>query len=137
MLIIFDIVRLGNLFNFKSFLIVLTLKLCFCKWHHRIKGHETCVAMFIHKLHLIRQDPTTASYRHIQRLGRAFEHHFGFAPGGGGGRQVLKFRVDHHITTSDVTFLVIYHFALQQPDCNQYLTDGCIPSCLIARSMIY
>ena len=62
----------------------------------------------------------------------------GFAPGGGGGvRQVLKFWVDHHITTSDVTFLVIYHFALQQPDCNQYLTDGCIPHCLIARSMIY
>ena len=42
-----DIVQLGNLFNFKSFLIVLILKLCFCKRHHHIKGHKTCVGMFI------------------------------------------------------------------------------------------
>ena len=35
-----DIVRLGNLFNIQSFLIVLMLKLCFCKRHHHIKGHE-------------------------------------------------------------------------------------------------
>ena len=37
-----DIVRLGNLFNFKSFSIVSILKLCFCKGYHHIEGHETC-----------------------------------------------------------------------------------------------
>ena len=40
---LFDIVRLGNLFNFKKFLIVSLLKLSFCKRHHDIKGHETCI----------------------------------------------------------------------------------------------
>ena len=36
-----DIVRLGNLFNFKRFLIVSKLELSFCKRHHHIEGHET------------------------------------------------------------------------------------------------
>ena len=41
-----DIVQFGNLFNCKSFLIVLKLKLCFCKLRHHMKGHKTCVGMF-------------------------------------------------------------------------------------------
>ena len=39
--------------------------MCFCsnsslvKCHHHIKGHETCVGMFIHKRYYRRQEPTT------------------------------------------------------------------------------
>ena len=45
--LLIDIVPLGNLFNVKAFLIASILKLCFCKRHHHIKGHETFVGMFI------------------------------------------------------------------------------------------
>ena len=31
--------------------LVSTLKLCFCKRYYHIKGHKTCVGMFIHKLY--------------------------------------------------------------------------------------
>ena len=68
-----DIVQLGNLFYFKQFVIVSIIKFCFCKWRYHVKGHETCVGMFIHNLHKRRQEPTTAPDRQIQRLGRAFK----------------------------------------------------------------
>ena len=45
------IVRLGNVFNIKSFSVVSVLS-CFRKRCHHKKGRETCVGMFIHKLYL-------------------------------------------------------------------------------------
>ena len=48
----------GN--TFSSIKLVSTIKFCFCKRQYHVKSHETCVGMFIHKLHKRRQKPTTA-----------------------------------------------------------------------------
>ena len=113
--LLIDIVQLGNLFHFKYFLLVSVIKFCFCKWHYHVKGQETCVGLFIHKLHQRRYELTTAPDRQIGKLGRAFEHSFWpegagiwtiqssklqmprLCPGQDGGG-VLKFLVDWRIT---------------------------------------